>query len=87
MCVQFPKDYPQERLIVELKSKTIPEKFLDGLVSVCDQELTKHLGSTQVCSCIHDTSLVLEVVLALTFTSSASVSKVQVMPLLVSKSL
>lgn len=54
LCIQFPKDYPKERLIVELKSKTIPEKFLDGLVNVCDQELTKHLGNTQV-SC---TSLV-----------------------------
>ena len=48
LCVQFPKDYPQERLVVELKSKTIPEKLIDGLVNVCDQELSKHTGNTQV---------------------------------------
>ena len=53
LCIQFPKDYPQEKLIIELKSKTIPEKFLDGLVGVCDQELNKHLGNTQV----HATSI------------------------------
>ena len=48
MCIQFPQDYPRERLIVELKTKTIPDKLIEGLVSVCDQELSKHLGQHQV---------------------------------------
>lgn len=53
VCTQFPKDYPQERLIVEIKSKTIPEKLLNRLVSVCDLELNKHLGNAQVCAKIN----------------------------------
>ena len=48
MCIQFPQDYPRERLIVELKTKTIPDKLIEGLVTVCDQELSKHLGQPQV---------------------------------------
>lgn len=50
VCVQFPENYPEERLLVELKSKTIPKKLVDGLVSVCDQELLKHKGQAQVYS-------------------------------------
>lgn len=48
MCLQFPKDYPQSPLILEIKSKTIPEKFLEGFVRVCDQELKRHVGKKQV---------------------------------------
>ena len=48
ICVQFPKDYPRSRLILEMKSKTIPEKFMEGLVRVCDQELKRHVGKKQV---------------------------------------
>ena len=33
---------------MELKSKTIPKNLIDGLVSVCDQELSKHIGNAQV---------------------------------------
>ena len=48
ICTQFPADYPNSRLLVELKSKTIPDKFMDSLVNVCDQELDKHIGKKQV---------------------------------------
>ncbi len=48
LCLQFPKDYPQKPIIVEIKSKTIPQRFIEGLVSVCDQEMKKHLGNKQV---------------------------------------
>ena len=49
IVMQFRADYPQSPLILELKSKTITEKFLKGLVSVCDQELNRHIGKRQVC--------------------------------------
>ncbi|XP_065175794.1 uncharacterized protein LOC135805649 [Sycon ciliatum] len=45
---QFPADYPAGRIVVELKSKTIPTKFLDGLVSACDAETKKLLGQKQL---------------------------------------
>lgn len=48
VCVQFPADYPNSFLLIELKSKTIPSKFIDSLVSVCDQEMKKHRGKKQV---------------------------------------
>ena len=48
VCVQFPRDYPSSALIIELKSKTIPEKLINGLVKVCDQEIQKHLDGQQV---------------------------------------
>ena len=48
LCIQFPADYPKTQVLVELKSKTIPGKFLDSLVRVCDQEMSKHLGEKQV---------------------------------------
>ena len=48
LYIQFPPDYPKNRLIIELKSKTIPEKFLEGLVNVCDKEMNRHVGKKQV---------------------------------------
>ena len=46
--MQFPEVYPQSCLIVEMKSKTIPGKFLQKLVGVCDKELNRHAGNKQV---------------------------------------
>ena len=34
--------------VVELKSKTITEKMLEGMVRVCDQELRSKTGQPQV---------------------------------------
>jgi len=48
MCAQFGKEYPKTPLLVELKSRTIPEKLLEGMVKVCDQEMQKHRGERQV---------------------------------------
>lgn len=46
--LQFPKDYPQKAILVELKSKTLSDKLLSKLVDVCDQELKKYIGKQQV---------------------------------------
>ncbi len=48
MCLQFPAGYPDCRLLLELKSKTIPAKLIEKLVNVCDQELDRYLGEKQV---------------------------------------
>ena len=47
-CIQFPDAYPDCKLLLEIKSKTIPGKFIEGLVAVCDQEMERHLGEKQV---------------------------------------
>ncbi|XP_031845759.1 uncharacterized protein LOC116432682 [Nomia melanderi] len=47
-CIQFPKDYPQNPLLIELKSKTLSTKLLDGLTEVCEKECKKLLGKAQV---------------------------------------
>lgn len=47
-CIQFPKDYPQKPLLIELKSKTLSTKLLDGLTEVCEKECKKQLGKAQV---------------------------------------
>ena len=48
VCAQFPDGYPACRLLLELKSKTIPDKLLEKLVTVCDQEVDRNLGKKQV---------------------------------------
>ena len=35
-------------ILVELKSKTIADKMLGGMVKICDQELHNWLGQPQV---------------------------------------
>nr|XP_023014346.1 uncharacterized protein LOC111504084 [Leptinotarsa decemlineata] len=52
VCIQFPPDYPQTPLLIELKSKTLSEKLLQGLTNVCEQELKKYLGKPQVLNTI-----------------------------------
>ncbi|KAG8181847.1 hypothetical protein JTE90_003994 [Oedothorax gibbosus] len=47
-CLQFPKSYPQQPLLVEVKSKTLSDKFLNGLTKVCDDECKKILGKPQI---------------------------------------
>lgn len=49
VCIQFTEQYPSEHLVVELKSKTLPDKFLDGLSRLCEKEAAdKHVGRRQV---------------------------------------
>ncbi|KAL5010314.1 hypothetical protein ScPMuIL_012619 [Solemya velum] len=46
--LQFPPNYPNEQIVVELKSKTLSDKLLYGLTNVCDQETKKWVGQKQV---------------------------------------
>ncbi|KAG7206099.1 hypothetical protein KM043_003493 [Ampulex compressa] len=48
VCIQFPKDYPRAPLLIELKSKTLSTKLLDGLTEVCEKECKALLGKAQV---------------------------------------
>lgn len=48
VCIQFPEDYPDGPLLIELKSKTLSLKLLQGLTNVCEQEIKKFLGKPQV---------------------------------------
>jgi len=48
LCCQFPPEYPRKILLLELKSKTLGEKLLDGLVKICEAEAKKLLGKPQV---------------------------------------
>lgn len=48
ICIQFPANYPTEPLLIELKSKTLSDKLLQGLTNVCEQEIKKSLGKPQV---------------------------------------
>ncbi|XP_065831503.1 uncharacterized protein [Oscarella lobularis] len=50
VAIQFPSDYPDARLNVELKSKTVPPKVLEKLTRLCDEELKQWIGKEQVLS-------------------------------------
>ena len=43
-CFQFPEDYPNHPILLELKSKVLSEKLLAGLTKVCDDEAAKYVG-------------------------------------------
>ena len=48
VCLQLPDNYPHEALVIEIKSKTLPENFLQGFTKLCDQEVKKVIGKAQV---------------------------------------
>lgn len=49
ICLQFPENYPNEILLIELKSKAIDDKFLENLSTVCEKKLkTDYLGEAQI---------------------------------------
>lgn len=48
VCIQFPENYPAAVLLIELKSKTLSGKLLQGLTNVCETEIKKSLGKPQV---------------------------------------
>lgn len=47
-CMQFPENYPECTLLIELKSKTLSEKLIQGLTNVCETEAKKYLGRPQI---------------------------------------
>lgn len=52
VCIQFPDGYPKSPLLIELKSKTLSEKLLQRLTSVCEDENKKYLERPQVLNTI-----------------------------------
>ena len=44
----FPEDYPRNPILIELKSKYLAYKLLDGLRKVCEEETKKLIGQQQV---------------------------------------
>ena len=48
VCIQFPDEYPNEPLIVELKTKVLAYKLMTGLTDVVEKEAKKYLGNRQV---------------------------------------
>ena len=47
-CFMFPAQYPHQPILLELKSKTISQKLLDGLTKVAENESKKILGKPQI---------------------------------------
>lgn len=48
VCIQFQEDYPASPLFVELKSKTLSAKLLDGLTEICEKECKRFLNKAQI---------------------------------------
>ncbi|XP_031565078.1 uncharacterized protein LOC116300360 isoform X1 [Actinia tenebrosa] len=46
--MQFPRNYPKESILTELKSSVLPPKLLNRMMELCDQEMKKHVGKQQV---------------------------------------
>lgn len=46
VCLQFPPDFPNEVVISELKSKTLPDKFLKCVEQLVDSQKSKILATT-----------------------------------------
>lgn len=44
VCFTFPVEYPKNHILVEIKSRTLSRKLLDGLESVSETEAKKHKG-------------------------------------------
>lgn len=47
ICLRFPENYPNNRILVELKSKTLSPKLLQYLTTLCDEKAKEHLGKSQ----------------------------------------
>uniref|UniRef100_A0A0P4VWB3 RWD domain-containing protein n=1 Tax=Scylla olivacea TaxID=85551 RepID=A0A0P4VWB3_SCYOL len=47
-CFQFDPQYPKSRALIELKSRYISEKLLDGLTKLSEELADKNLGKPQV---------------------------------------
>uniref|UniRef100_A0A1I8PMX0 RWD domain-containing protein n=1 Tax=Stomoxys calcitrans TaxID=35570 RepID=A0A1I8PMX0_STOCA len=45
VCLRFPSEYPKQSVLIELKSKTLSEKFLQGLTGLCERQVKQeYLG-------------------------------------------
>lgn len=48
VCLQFSDQYPETPILVELKSKTLAEKLLDGITKICEEKLKEQKGKPQI---------------------------------------
>ncbi|XP_055597182.1 uncharacterized protein LOC129747163 [Uranotaenia lowii] len=48
VCLRFPVDYPKNRLLIEFKSKTMSETFIERFSKVCDAKAAEYVGKPQV---------------------------------------
>lgn len=48
MCLTYPQHYPQHHILVELKSRHLARKLLDGLEKVAEKEAKKYVGKPHV---------------------------------------
>ncbi|XP_074656157.1 uncharacterized protein LOC141909586 [Tubulanus polymorphus] len=53
VCIQFPENYPDSPLLIELKSSVMSEKLLDGLTKLCEQECKNFLRKKQVMTTLY----------------------------------
>nr|XP_039253853.1 uncharacterized protein LOC120330929 isoform X1 [Styela clava] len=47
-CLQFPSDYPNEPILIEVKSKVFSPSLVNMITSICDKEAKKHIGRKQI---------------------------------------
>lgn len=48
VCLRFPESYPNHNILVELKSKSLCSKLLEGLTDKTEQKAKEILGKPQV---------------------------------------
>ena len=48
VCLTYPQNYPQNHILVEVKSKTLSRKLLDGLEKVSESEAKKYVSKPHV---------------------------------------
>lgn len=48
ISIRFPADYPSSILLIELKSKTLPDQLLAKVTGICEVEAKRHLNKPQV---------------------------------------
>lgn len=52
-CIQFPDNYPNDGLLMELKSQTISDKILETILNLCNNEIKKQIGHKQIIHLIY----------------------------------
>lgn len=48
LCLRFPIDYPNQHILVELKSRSLSGKLLDGITTLAEQRAKDFTGKPQV---------------------------------------
>ena len=48
ICLTYPSNYPTHHILVEIKSKKLSRKLLDGLEKVAETEAKKYIGKPHI---------------------------------------